>query len=328
MNINLELIKSRLLQLQTEIDCSIDYWVSDLRKPERDINLNPFDFFSERISKIDELSRLGKSLLPSKDWTKDAVVYNMLVRYTTAYDHDRNGIINISPNEYGLMETGTFLKTIALLPYLHELGVNTIHLLPITSIGFESHKGNLGSPYAIRNPYQLDDRLSEPFLEMSPEVQFGALVEAAHSLGMKVVLEFVFRTASLDSELALQHPEWFYWIKANIPDKSKSTTDEITYSAPIFTEEELEEIEIKIKGQDFEDLIPPPKEYIDMFTEIPEKIYFRDGRIMVETKDGTECRIPSAFATGPPMTHSLPGAMLPISACSSIPILITLLTIL
>ena len=139
----------------------------------------------------------------------------MFIRYTCAYDHDRNLEVNKDPLPNGLRETGTFLKAIALLPYLKSLGVDIIYLLPVTKIGIDGKKGDLGSPYAVKNPYELDENLTEPFLDIPIQDQFKAFIEAAHSLNIKVVTELVLRTASIDSDLAIDHPEWFYWIKEN-----------------------------------------------------------------------------------------------------------------
>lgn len=44
--------------------------------------------------------------------------------------------------------------------------------------------------------------------------EFGAFVEAAHALGIRVMLDLAPRTASRDSDLILDHPDWFYWIDA------------------------------------------------------------------------------------------------------------------
>ena len=67
----------------------------------------------------------------SGEWTRHAVVYNMFTRLTAAWDHDGNGRIELGDLPGGLRETGTFLKSITLLPYLKMMGVNTIHLLPV-----------------------------------------------------------------------------------------------------------------------------------------------------------------------------------------------------
>jgi starch synthase (maltosyl-transferring) len=271
------------------------------KSEEKRHEVKPEKFFLDKIKDIYKLSEKSRITFPERDWTKYAIIYNMFVRYATAYDHDNNGKVDIG-FENGFRETGTFLKSIALLPYLHNLGINTIYLLPIAAIGIDGRKGNLGSPYAIRNPYKLDENLSEPFIDLSVEEQFAAFVEAAHMLGMKVVLEFVFRTASIDSDLALEHPEWFYWINEKIKDRQAGSKDEKKYGPPVFTEKELLTIKQKIENKDFTGLPIPHKEYLDMFTEVPKKVARVDNKIvgvLGEIKK-TFCRIPGAFADWPP----------------------------
>ena len=129
-------------------------------------------------SGIEKILEMGQQPTFSKktDWTQEAVVYNIFPRFFSAYDHDQDGIIgqeqnDITINKSGIRETGTFLKTIALLPYLKSLGINTIHLLPITKIGIEGRKGDLGSPYAIKNPYEIDPLLADPVINLDIKTQ-------------------------------------------------------------------------------------------------------------------------------------------------------------
>ena len=173
------------------------------------------------------------------DWGKNAIAYNLLVRYGAAFDHDGDGKISCEPLASGWRETGTFLKAITMLPFIRSLGCNTIHLLPITSIGQDGNKGDMGSAFAIRDPYALDEHLAEPALGLDVETEFAAFVEAAHHLGIRVVVEFVFRTAAKDAAWAQQHPEWFYWIRASVPDRKNGEKSEDTYGAPLFTPDEL-----------------------------------------------------------------------------------------
>ena len=56
-------------------------------------------------------------------------IYNIFVRLTTSFDHNSDGLIGGSKedttlNTEGIRESGTFLKSIALLPYLKKMGVN------------------------------------------------------------------------------------------------------------------------------------------------------------------------------------------------------------
>ena len=259
------------------------------------IEVDPFEFFLDKIYEILKAKRrTGKEL--HKD---DIRVYNMLVRYAAAFDHDGDGKINTHILEDGLRETGTFLKTIALLPYIKSLGANALYLLPITMIGEDGRKGTLGSPYAISDHYKQDDILSEPALHLDTETEFLALVEAAHMIDMKVILEFVFRTASIDSRRALDHPEWFYWIKSDTENRPQDSKDEKQYGPPVFTEDELLKIKEKVKAGDFKDLPEPHDVYKDMFQPVPDKVELKGGKIR-GYKDGIESRIPGAFSDWPP----------------------------
>ncbi len=273
-----------------------------------DINLkgeiqldNPFSFFYGKIIEIYKLSS-KKINLPDKNWSDYSVIYNLFVRYTTAWDHNADGEITNNHNEISLKETGTFLKSIAILPYLYKLGVNTIYLLPITEIGIDGRKGDLGSPYAIKNPFKIDPNLSENFLSMTIEEQFKAFVEACHLLGFKVVIEFVLRTGSKDSDLALEHPDWFYWIKEKIKDRKSGSNDETQYGPPIFTDEEITMIKEKIENNDFVNLPTPHKVYREMFVVPPNKVARVDNKIIgvYSKKYEKTARIPGAFADWPP----------------------------
>ncbi len=282
------------------------YYVPSLWTPEpnaavKKIEVNPFNYY---VDKIEEIRKLSKNpvMLPDRDWTKHATIYNIFARFTTCFDHNGDGKIETGPDENGFRETGTFLKSIAILPYLKSMGVNVVYLLPITEIGLDGRKGDLGSPYAIKNPYKIDENLGEPVLNMNLDSQFAAFVEAAHSLGMKVVLEFVLRTASIDSDLALERPEWFYWIKENVKDRKPGERDESKYGAPVFKREELEKIKQKVESGEFLGLPKPSEKYRNMFVEPPSKTARVENRIygvLGELKK-TFCRIPGAFADWPP----------------------------
>lgn len=233
-------------------------------------------------------------------WTEKAVIYNIFVRLTTAYDHNADGHISIEALENGFRETGTFLKTIALLPYIKKMGVNTIHLLPITSIGHDGNKGTLGSPYAIKNPYKIDPSLAEPALNLDVDTEFKAFVEAAHHLGIRVVVEFVFRTISKDGDWIEERPDWVYWLDDTIENRAPGTQDKTRYGNPIFEKDDLEKIYNKVNTGDYKDMPKPPEAYQNMFVAPPEKVERKDGKIKGLNTDGKTCRIPGAFADWPP----------------------------
>lgn len=264
--------------------------------------VSPFVFYRDRVSEI--LSAPDETpprLSSTGEWSAHAVVYNMFTRLTTAFDHNGNGKLDLPINADGFRETGTFLKAIVLLPYMKHLGCNTIHFLPITAIGRDGNKGTLGSPYAIRNPYRVDENLSELILGLDVETEFAAFVQAAHRLGIRVVLEFVFRTASKDSDWIPDHPNWFYWIDANVPDRDGHPEHGLVYGSPVFGNEELRMIHMRVKRNDMSSLPPPGLEYRKLFTDPPVKVEYIDGKFIGETKDGKKVRIPGAFADWPPV---------------------------
>lgn len=249
-------------------------------------NLIPVNFPQFLVNKIDEIISISQNK-ESKQTKKR--IYNSFVRLTTSFNHQSNYKISLS---YNFNNNGTFLKTIAILPYLKLLGITHLHLLPITEIGIDGRKGNLGSPYSIKNHLKLDRNLTDTIVEMTAEEQFTALVEACHLIGIKVILEMVFRTSSKDNDLIFEHPEWFYWIKSN---KFQSS-----FKPPKFEQKQLLEIKNKVEKLDFQDLIPPVEEYRNRFCEAPIKVWKENNKLYGTTKDGKLCEIPGAFADWPP----------------------------
>jgi hypothetical protein len=117
-----------------------------------------------------------------------------------------------------------------------------------------------------------------------------------------VVVEFVFRTASKDADWVREHPDWFYWIEAAVPDRQTGHEDERSYGAPVFTQDELERIKTRVERGDLENLIAPHAIYRDMFTQSPdpENVEMMDGSWIGTLADGRQVRIPGAFADWPP----------------------------
>lgn len=79
---------------------------------------------------------------------------------------------------------GTFAGVQAQLPRLRKLGVDILWFMPIYEIGKVERKGTLGSYYAISD-----------YTKVNPEFgtmeDFERLLKAAHSMGFKVILDWV-----------------------------------------------------------------------------------------------------------------------------------------
>ena len=265
----------------------------------RVVELNPLAFWQQGVERILAHEPVDCIRGTHGEWSRWAVVYNLFVRATCAFDHDGDGTVR-ELNRNGLRETGTFVKAIALLPYIQSLGCNVVHLLPVTRIGTDGRKGTLGSPYASANPYQLDETLSEPLLQLGPNIEFQAFVEAAHRLGMRVVLEFVFRTAAKDSEWIARHPEWFYWVRAD--RLAADTAESGRYRPPRFSTDALAEMKANIARGDFDGLPPPEASYRAQFAHPPAKDTIRRvrGAYVGQTMTDVPVGIPGAFSDWPP----------------------------
>jgi glycosidase len=98
---------------------------------------------------------------------------------------------------------GTFKSVEKDLSRIKEMDVDYVYLLPIHPIGEINRKGELGSPYSIQDYYGINPELGT--LE-----DFKSLINAVHSMGMKLMMDVVFNHTSYDSVLIQEHPEYFY----------------------------------------------------------------------------------------------------------------------
>ena len=89
------------------------------------------------------------------------------------------------------------------LEHLAELGITTIWLMPIHPIGTLGRKGVLGSPYSV-----YDYKAINP--DFGTKEDLIRLVQKAHRLGLRVILDWVANHTSRDSLLIQNHPDWFY----------------------------------------------------------------------------------------------------------------------
>lgn len=232
------------------------------------IFVDPYEFFykvvsyinSQRKGKVD-YSKSISNITGEKDWHKKAIIYGSLPRMTVAYNH--KGFANFEETDIlGFKESGTFLKIIAFLIYLKHFNVNTLYMLPISQSSNLFKKGSIGSPYAVKNPLKLDENYHDPLLEgFNVEEEFQALVEAAHILGIRVVLDFIPRTASRDSDLIKEHPDWFYWIKVDdLSEYKPPIIDNLPFKIP-----DAEDIPVIYRNTEV-------RKHLKKFVDSPDKI--------------------------------------------------------
>lgn len=116
------------------------------------------------------------------EWSKDAVIYEVNVRQFS--------------------KDGTFNAFKKQLPRLKELGVDVLWFMPIYPIGNIERKGTLGSYYSIKDYTAVNS-------EFGSIDDFKSIVEEAHNMGMKVIIDWVANHTSRDSKWLESNPEWF-----------------------------------------------------------------------------------------------------------------------
>lgn len=97
---------------------------------------------------------------------------------------------------------GTFDAFARHLPRLKDMGVEILWLMPIHPIGKLNRKGTLGSYYSITD-----------YTDVNPEYgtlsDFHELVAQIHSLGMRVILDWVANHTAWDNVWTISHPEFY-----------------------------------------------------------------------------------------------------------------------
>lgn len=116
------------------------------------------------------------------DWSNDAVMYEVNVRQYTV--------------------EGTFNAFAGHLPRLKELGVEILWFMPIHPIGEKNRKGTLGSYYSIK-----DYKAVNP--EFGTLDDFKTLVDKAHNMGFKVLIDCVANHSAWDNVWMENHKDWY-----------------------------------------------------------------------------------------------------------------------
>ena len=102
-----------------------------------------------------------------------------------------------------LTEEGTLRAAEEKLEGLRNLGIDCIWLMPIYPIGEEGRKGELGSYYSIKDYCAVNP-------EFGDMTDFDSFVAKAHSLGMKVILDWVANHTARDAKWLKTKPaDWY-----------------------------------------------------------------------------------------------------------------------
>ncbi len=119
---------------------------------------------------------------PVAEWSKNAVIYEVNIRQYTP--------------------EGTFNAFATHLPRLKELGVKVLWLMPVNPISEKNRKGSLGSYYSIADYKGINS-------EFGTMEDFKNLVNKAHEMGFKVIIDWVANHSGWDNPWITEHPEWY-----------------------------------------------------------------------------------------------------------------------
>lgn len=130
----------------------------------------------------------------------NANIYALNIRTFNAQDKNGNDIIDEDE------ESGNFINAIDRLDEIKDLGINTIHVLPITPVGKLKALGTAGSLYAARNFWSINPQLIDKKSDLSPEQQAKYFINECHARGIKVIIDL---PSCGSYDLFLTNPELF-----------------------------------------------------------------------------------------------------------------------
>jgi len=126
--------------------------------------------------------------------TRDMVVYEMQANVV-----DATGDNSATRSTFKDLHDGTRFN----VQYLSDLGVNCIWLQPFHPIGAKAdcNTGELGSPYSIKNLFQVAEHLGSDMTRATAMSEFTNFVKAANSGGVKVIFDVIFNHVATDIEI-------------------------------------------------------------------------------------------------------------------------------
>lgn len=111
-----------------------------------------------------------------------------------------SSIYEVNIRQYS--QEGTFNKFAESLPRLKEMGIDILWFMPIHPIGKINRKGSLGSYYSVQDYKGINS-------EFGTLDDFKSVVNQAHNLGMKVIIDWVANHTSWDNVWTKTNPEFY-----------------------------------------------------------------------------------------------------------------------
>ncbi len=175
-----------------------------------------------------------------------SIIYVINIRTFNAKDKNGNEIIDNDE------ESGNFLNAIDRLDELSKMGVNTIHILPITPVGKIKALGNAGSVYAISDFTSLNPQFKSPNSPLSINEQAKQFIDACHKRNIRVIVDL---PSCGSYDLFINHPEFFVKDESGQPIIPLDWTD-------------VRVLNTGNNGQIDEDMYYQHKKFVDLAMEI------------------------------------------------------------
>ena len=149
-----------------------------------------------------------KNTLRTKFQNNEATIMGVIIRSLGAKNNVGNELIREGDVR------GTFINAVDRLDELKELGINTLHVLPINPPGKKNAFGTAGSVYAPADLLKVDPALVDPNDPRTPDEQFKYFTDECHKRGISVMLDLP-SCASYD--LFLERPDLMAFEKDGTP---------------------------------------------------------------------------------------------------------------
>lgn len=147
-------------------------------------------------------TQVWKNDLRTKFLENDAVIMEINIRSFNSQDLNGDGFIQ----EENLEVKGNFINAIERLDELKNLGINTIHVLPVTPTGKLKALGTAGSLYAASGFDSISEDLKDKTSKLSLEEQAKMFIDEAHKRNIRVIIDI---PACGSYDLYLQRPDLF-----------------------------------------------------------------------------------------------------------------------
>ncbi len=121
--------------------------------------------------------------LRTKFQNNDAKIMGIIIRNFGAKDNTGNQLLREGDIK------GNFNNAVNRLDELKQLGINTLHVLPVNPPGKQNAMGTAGSVYAPANFLEIDPALDDPNDSRDVKEEFKGFIEECHKRGISVMLD-------------------------------------------------------------------------------------------------------------------------------------------